>query len=387
MGGHQPSILRANRSGGGVGTSPGINPIVPYTTAALDYRSSWISGEMVAMTKATTHNQKSKTLTETIQNEARGMRNSEVKPAKRRELPPPHRATRYLESSGLDRSLSTNIPDHPTAIQVNGLRMERVEGVVAPGYVEGVGSYDARVLCGNWNEERCDKAYKPSERKAATGRAWQWETTYEALSKSVADKVRPSRVSNAVTMYTDPASHYGTGKLEESASSNKETIKLGGIPGVDYIPGDPRSASRPAGNYVNYQCGKQHLVSVFGGRELYLKPFETTTKESYTDPKGKPTSVSTERCDVYKPAFQVRDPGRDGTAKMMCTVKKDEFACDRDDEDYLNNHIFGFPVPGKQKQYSLAEYRARWTHNAPEMIAAGLPQMNSEHRRSFYHRE
>jgi len=126
---------------------------------------------------------------------------------------------------------------------------------------------------------------------------------------------------------------------------------------------------------------------VFGGRELYLKPFETTTKESYTDPKGKPTSVSTERCDVYKPAFQVRDPGRDGTAKMMCTVKKDEFACDRDDEDYLNNHIFGFPVPGKQKQYSLAEYRARWTHNAPEMIAAGLPQMNSEHRRSFYHRE
>ena len=57
MVGHQPSILRANRSGGGVGTSPGINPIVPYTTAALDYRSSWIAGEMVAMTKATTHNQ------------------------------------------------------------------------------------------------------------------------------------------------------------------------------------------------------------------------------------------------------------------------------------------------------------------------------------------
>ena len=80
---------------------------------------------------------------------------------------------------------------------------------------------------------------------------------------------------------------------------------------------------------------------MFGGRELYLKPFETTTKESYTDPKGKHSSVSTERCDVYKPAFQVRDPGRDGTAKMMCTVKKDEFACDRDDEDYLNNHIFG----------------------------------------------
>ena len=201
---------------------------MPYTTAALDYRSSWIAGEMVAMTKATTHNRDAKAWTETLQNEARGMANFGIKRPPRRELPPPHRATRYLESTGLDRSLSTNIPDHPTAIQVNGLRMERVEGVVCPGYVEGVGSYDARVLCGNWSEERCDKAYVPSDGKASTGRAWQWETTYEALSKSVADKVRPPRVSNAATMYTDPTSHFGTGKLEESASSNKEIIKLGG---------------------------------------------------------------------------------------------------------------------------------------------------------------
>ena len=35
------------------------------------------------------------------------------------------RVTQYLESSGLPRSLDTNIPDHPTAIQVNGLRQER----------------------------------------------------------------------------------------------------------------------------------------------------------------------------------------------------------------------------------------------------------------------
>ena len=194
---------------------------------------------------------------ETLGNEQTAFNNSLKNPAARNVLPPPMRVTQYLESSGLGRSLSTNIPDHPTAIQVNGLRMERVEGVVAPGYVEGVGSYDARVLCGNWSEERCDKHYKPSERKAATGRAWQWETTYEALSKSVADKVRPSRVSNAVTMYTDPASHYGTGVLEESASSNKETIKLGGIPGVDYIPGDPRSASRPPGNSKQPNLGSQ----------------------------------------------------------------------------------------------------------------------------------
>ena len=44
-------ITRTNRSGGDVGTSPGINPITPYTTAALDYRASWIAGEMMEKTK------------------------------------------------------------------------------------------------------------------------------------------------------------------------------------------------------------------------------------------------------------------------------------------------------------------------------------------------
>lgn len=44
-------IVRTNRSGGDVGTSPGINPITPYTTASLDYRASWIAGEMMQKTK------------------------------------------------------------------------------------------------------------------------------------------------------------------------------------------------------------------------------------------------------------------------------------------------------------------------------------------------
>ena len=34
-----------------MGTSPGINPITPYTTAALDYRASWIAGEMMEKTR------------------------------------------------------------------------------------------------------------------------------------------------------------------------------------------------------------------------------------------------------------------------------------------------------------------------------------------------
>ena len=46
--------MRTNRAGGEIGTSPGINPITPYTTAALDYRASWIAGEVVENTKVCT---------------------------------------------------------------------------------------------------------------------------------------------------------------------------------------------------------------------------------------------------------------------------------------------------------------------------------------------
>merc|ERR1711988_3440 len=90
---------------------------------------------------------------ETLGNESKAMQNSINKPGKVSQLPPPVRRTQYLESSGLERSLATNIPDHPTAIQVNGLRMERTEGILFPGSLDGVGSYDARVLTGNWSEE------------------------------------------------------------------------------------------------------------------------------------------------------------------------------------------------------------------------------------------
>ena len=116
-------ITRTNRAGGDVGTSPGINPITPYTTAALDYRASWIAGEMMEKTKASSNNpnNSAKLWSETLGNEDRGATNSLRNPAKLIKLEDPMRKTAYLESSGLGRSLATNIPDHPTAIQVNGL--------------------------------------------------------------------------------------------------------------------------------------------------------------------------------------------------------------------------------------------------------------------------
>ena len=178
-------IVRTNRPGGDVGTSPGINPITPYTTASLDYRASWIAGEMMKKTRDASGNPNTsaKLWGETLTNESRAMQNSIAKPAQRTVLAPPPHHTRFVENSGLDRSLSTNIPDHPTAIQVNGLRQERTEHVMCPGHVYGVNSYDARVLCGNWAEERCDKSYVPPPNKMPSGSIGM-RTTYNDMTQN-----------------------------------------------------------------------------------------------------------------------------------------------------------------------------------------------------------
>jgi hypothetical protein len=67
---------------------------------------------------------------------------------------------------------------------------------------------------------------------------------------------------------------------------------------------------------------------------------------------------------------------------MLCTLKSDEVGCEREDERYLKNHVLGFPLLGKQKAYTLEEYRNRWTKNVPHIKSAGLvPQ--SEYRHAF----
>ena len=154
------------------------------------------------------------------------------------------------------------------------------------------------------------------------------------------------------------APQFATGKKEESVSSNSEIVKLGGMPGVDYQPGDHRSASRHPGNYINYQCGKQHLVSVVGGIASGLVPYETTSQAAYSHSMAeRHFPGSSERCDVFKPPFQMRDPGRDGKSKMLCGIRSDEFACDRADEGYLRGHVLGKPVKGKQMIYTVDDYR------------------------------
>jgi len=388
-------IHRAHREGAGIGTSPGINPLTPYTSAANEYRASWIGADMAQRAHSSTPNARSRLTGEVLNNEIRalGVTKNTFRPPLAD--PNPNHHVVYLESSGLARSLATNIADHPTAIQVNGIRQERTEDVLCPGYVDGTNSYDARTLVGNWAEERCDKAYTPSSHKIATGALpARWKTTYGVQTAHAARKVLPVKGSSAATMYTHPSSAFSNGIIEASSSSNKEIVQLGGLPHVDYHPGDHRSASRPSGNYVNYQAGLQHHTAMVGGRHNELIPYETSSAAAFSDPMMKEANVpenecgikevplSSTRCDLSKPVFQMRDPARDSKAKMLCQIKKDEFACDRDDAAYLKDHILGFPVQDKQKAYNLEEYRARWTKNAPELVAAGQVPC-SEHRDCF----
>lgn len=380
-------IFRTNRGGGAVGTSPGINPPTPYTPASIDYRTSYVAENMVAKTKAPTlsNNYQERVRTEELKNEIRSLAPRD--PAATRPMPQLLSRGVYNESTGLERSLPTNIADQPTAINVNGLKQKRTymptaRGAGAPDV--SVNTFDARILCGNWSEERCDKAYIPSEHNQAKGKQWQYQTTYGHQTRHATAQIIPRQASNSETMYTSSIhSPFATGVKEESKSSNKDFSRTGGgAQQKSHFYGDHRSITRPPGNYVNYQCGKQHLTAVIGGKVNSLTAYETTSAHAFSPAISKHVPGSAERVDIYKPPFQMREPGRDGKSKMLCGIKKDEFACERDDEDYVKSHILGRPIPGKQHIYTLDEYRRNWTKSAPHIVAADAV-IKSEHRDSY----
>ena len=113
-----------------------------------------------------------------------------------------------------------------------------------------------------------------------------------------------------------------------------------------------------------------------------LIPYETSAAAAYSEPGSKSVPTSSARCDLNKPVFQMRDPARDSKAKMLCQIKDDEFACTKDDPSFMDQHVLGFPVQGKQKAFSLDEYRQRWTKSSDEIKEAGQVPC-SEHRANY----
>jgi len=87
----------------------------------------------------------------------------------------------------LDRSLPTNIPDHPTAIQVNGLRQSATVLAHWSGYVTGVNTFNDGVLCGNWEEARATPAPEPRGSAIPSAHARNWGTTTQQSSKWLGD--------------------------------------------------------------------------------------------------------------------------------------------------------------------------------------------------------
>merc|ERR1712167_399095 len=69
---------------------------------------------------------------------------------------------------------------------------------------------------------------------------------------------------------------------------------------------------------------------------------------------------SSQRADSHKPEFQVRDPNRDPVSKILCGITPGLFACDQPDERQVLGEVPRETVP-RSKQYTLEEYRNRWT--------------------------
>jgi len=125
--------------------------------------------------------------------------------------------------------------------------------------------------------------------------------------------------------------------------------------------GDHRSNSRPATNYLNYQAGTQHTRQIIKSVDKPVTPYETTQRAATANHTH--LSVSTERCDVHKPDFQVRDPTRDPISKNLCGLRSNQFATYNND-DATNNQKLGIIYNEKLRfttQPTLEEYRNRWT--------------------------
>lgn len=86
-----------------------------------------------------------------------------------------------------DRSLPTNVLDHPTAIQVNGLRQQATPLAHWSGYVAGVNTYNEGVLCGNWEESRQVPGPEPRGSVIPTANARNWSSTTHDASKWLGD--------------------------------------------------------------------------------------------------------------------------------------------------------------------------------------------------------
>mmetsp|Transcript_12703 Transcript_12703/g.37296 ORF Transcript_12703/g.37296 Transcript_12703/m.37296 type:complete len:245 (-) Transcript_12703:171-905(-) len=105
--------------------------------------------------------------------------------------PPPSKVFQH------ERSLPTNVPDHPTAIQVNGLRQTATPLPHWAGYVAGVNKFKPGVLEGNWEADRLLDDYEPGGSILPSGHALNWETTTQLAAKAVKPYTTTKKPSQA----------------------------------------------------------------------------------------------------------------------------------------------------------------------------------------------
>lgn len=145
--------------------------------AALEYRHSYVSPPQPHMS--------SLSIVQKQAAYADMLRHEQMERPVTRQLP--ERPAPIAKAAMYDRSLPTNIPDHPTAIQVNGLRQQATPLAHWSGYVAGVNQYGDGVLCGNWDEARLDPNHEPRGSMIPSANARNWKTTTSLSSSWLGD--------------------------------------------------------------------------------------------------------------------------------------------------------------------------------------------------------
>lgn len=143
--------------------------------AALEFRHSYIA-PTVTHAKSLSHVQQQAAFADMLRHEQHF--DSAPRPEhKAAALPAPKKTLEGIE----DRSLPTNIVDHPTAINVNTLRQSATPLAHWSGLVTGVQSFSSSVLVGNWQE---DRTLAPTQRgtQSVLSKPLGWDTTQEEAS-------------------------------------------------------------------------------------------------------------------------------------------------------------------------------------------------------------
>eukprot|EP00218_Dolichomastix_sp_CCMP3274_P014399 CAMPEP_0170143714 /NCGR_PEP_ID=MMETSP0033_2-20121228/12656_1 /TAXON_ID=195969 /ORGANISM="Dolichomastix tenuilepis, Strain CCMP3274" /LENGTH=315 /DNA_ID=CAMNT_0010380181 /DNA_START=54 /DNA_END=1001 /DNA_ORIENTATION=- len=205
------------------------------------------------------------------------------------------------DSSGVTRSLPTQIADKPTTVNINHLR-------------GGKRSYNPRSNIDNWVEERFDVNYMPAKANQ--------KKTYQSIATTT--------LAEATKAYRD-------------VQTKSSTVSKPPEPGLDY-----RSIHRTRSNIINYGRRPNELESM-GCYWVGTSPASMYKTISQTTYSSAPTT----------PEFQIRNMSTDARSRMLCSMVPGHMP-DKETMDSYNKVWHG-PEAKRFEQNWKSEYSGKFS--------------------------